>query len=106
MTTSRITVFDAHPEVVFESLLGVGEEMGARIVMLDRTRLQVVFTEEGKTFRVSASTTDNGLGKTNLHMSWSPRGSAAASRCAKKVTKRTLRSVDQKAVPSGGASLE
>lgn len=99
MTTCRITVFDAHPEVVFESLLGVGEEMGARISMLDRKRRQVVFTEEGKAFRVSASCTDNGFGKTNLHMSWSPRGSVAASKCAKKVMKRTARSVKQKAVP-------
>lgn len=99
MTTSRITVFDAHPEVVFESLLGVGEEMGARIAMLDRKRRQVVFTEEGKAFRVSASSTDNGFGKTNLHMSWTPRGSVAASKCAKRVMKRTARSVEQKAVP-------
>ena len=99
MTTSRIAVFGAHPEVVFESLLGVGEEMGARIALLDRKRLQVIFSEEGKAFRVSASCTDNGFGQTNLHMSWSPRGSTAASKCAKKVMKRTTRSVQQKAVP-------
>jgi len=102
MSTSIITLFDAHPEMVFESLLGAAEEMGARVTMIDRKRRQVVLGEEGKGFRISASATDNGYNRTSLHMSWTPRGSGAAGKCARKLLKRTSLSVDQKASPPTG----
>jgi len=99
MSTSMITLFDAHPEVVFECLLGAAEQMGAGITMLDRKQWQVVLGEEGKGFQISASATDNGYNRTTLHMSWRPRGSGAAGKCARRLLKRTSLSVEQQAVP-------
>jgi len=75
------------------------EEMGARITMLDQKRWQTVLGQEGKGFRISASATDNGYNRTTLHMSWTPRGSGAAAKCARKLLKHTTFSVEQQAAP-------
>jgi len=89
MTTSRTETLDAHPSVVFEQLLDVAEELGAVVHLLDRRSQQAVFGEAARSFRVSVSATDSGYGKTNLHASWSPPGSPAAARCARRLLRAT-----------------
>ena len=89
MTASRTETLDAHPSVVFEQVLDAAEELGAVVHLLDRRHQQAVFGEATRSFRVSVSATDNGYGQTNVHASWSPSGSPAAARFARRLLRAT-----------------
>ena len=89
MTTSRTETLDAHPAVVFEQVLDAAEELGAVFHLLDRRHQQAAFGKANHSFRVSVSATDNGYGQTTLHASWSPPGSPAAARFARRLLRAT-----------------
>ena len=99
MPTSRIVTIDAHPAVVFDSLLGVIEEQGLWVHMVDHARRQVVVGRQGKPFRVSASVTDNGYGKSCMHFSWHPPTSGGGGKTAKRLEKQTSAWVRDRSMP-------
>jgi len=99
MTTSRIITFDAHPQTVFEALLEVAAEMKTIARILDAKARQVIISRNTRSFRISASVTDNGRGRTTLHLSWTPPTSPGASKCAKRLIKATGDSLKQMAAP-------
>lgn len=100
MSTSRIETFGAHPATVFESLLDAADDGELRAHIIDQRRYEVVINREGKSWRLSASVTDNGLGESILHMSWQPRGSKGASKSAKRLTKQIRRTLERMAPPA------
>ena len=99
MSTSRIETFDAHPASVFDALLGVAEELDLRYHVVDQRRFEVVITREAKNWSLSASVTDNGRGESALHMSWRPQRSSAGGKAAKRLAKRTRRTLERMTPP-------
>ena len=99
MTTSRITTFDAYPETVFGAMLDVADSMMYRSHIIDQRSRQAVISRDGKAYRLSVSVTDNGYGQSSLHVSWTPRGSSGASKCAKKLLKATGLSLREMSAP-------
>jgi len=103
MTTLRISTFDAHPETVFGALLDAAEALETTAQIIDAKSRQAVIGKEGKSYRVSASVTDNGWGQTTLHLSWTHQGSAAARKCARRLSALTGRSLDGMVSPPPSA---
>ncbi|MCJ7724919.1 MAG: hypothetical protein MUP76_00815 [Acidimicrobiia bacterium] len=93
MSTSLVAKFDAHPETVFEALIDAAVGMGSLISMVDAKALSLIVGKEGKSYRVAASATDNGWGKTVLHLSCTPPGSSGAAKYARRLTKATARTL-------------
>ncbi|MBU1226313.1 MAG: hypothetical protein KJ698_03735 [Actinobacteria bacterium] len=89
MATSRIVIFGAHPATVFEALLDAAGTLDARVDIIDAKARQAVVSREGKSYRVAASVTDNGWGESTLCLSWTPPGSTAAGKCAKRLITAT-----------------
>lgn len=96
---SLIATFDAHPETVFEALLGAAIELGNLVTAVDRKALSLFVGKEGKSYRVAASVVDNGRGRATVHLSSTPPGSTGASKCARRLLKAATRSLESLTPP-------
>ncbi|MCB2222969.1 MAG: hypothetical protein KQH83_02245 [Actinobacteria bacterium] len=88
MSSSRTETFPAHPATVFEALLDAADgESRYRVHVVSARDLQAFVIRPGKSWRLSASVTDNGYGEALLHLSWEPRTSGGAGKCARRLVK-------------------
>ena len=99
MSNSLVSTFDAHPDSVFEALVGAADELGYRLSAVDWKTSSLFVGKEGKSYQVAASVVDNGRGRATVHLSGMPPGSTAAARCSRRLMKATARSLESLTPP-------
>jgi hypothetical protein len=99
MSSPKIENYAAHPATVFDAVLDAVESAGYRLHIVSNRRLQLFVSKAGKSWKLAASVTDNGLGEACLHLAWDPTSSKGAAKCAKRIARGVSRMLEEMGAP-------